>query len=103
MGGSNNFTFEATVEAIGDEGEGNVGSLDGHEPIEIIIEDSSLLKFQDMRVQSLNGEKTRSSSIYCTFKLKKGGPVSCLASGNCCALNYHSNGMLAPRDGWSRA
>lgn len=104
MGGSNNFTFEATVEAIGDEGEGNVGSLDGHEPIEIIIEDSSLLKFQDMRVQSLNGEKTRSSSsIYCTFKPKKRGARVLSCFRHCCALRYHSNGMLAPRDGWSRA
>lgn len=53
--GSNNFTFEATVDSEGDEGEGNVGSLDGQQPIEIIIESSSLLKFEDMRVQSLNG------------------------------------------------
>ena len=27
--GSNNFTFESTVDSIGDVGEGNVGSLDG--------------------------------------------------------------------------
>ena len=56
MGGSNNFTFEATVDSIGDEGEGNVGSLDGQQPIEIIIETSADVKFTDMRVQSLNGK-----------------------------------------------
>ena len=60
--GSNNFTFEATI--VGDdcvyvcelEGEGNVGSLDGQQPIEIIIESSSLVTFQDMKVQSFNGQ-----------------------------------------------
>lgn len=57
--GSNNFTFEATVDSPGDVGEGNVGSLDGQQPIEVIVERSSLLKFQDMRVQSLNGESRR--------------------------------------------
>lgn len=60
--GSNNFTFEAT---IGDEcfglncpleGEGRVGSLDGQQPIEVIVESSTLVKFQDMKVISTNGE-----------------------------------------------
>lgn len=55
--GTNNFTFEATTSgADGAEGEGNVGSLDGQQPIEVIIEDSSLVTFQDMRVESANGE-----------------------------------------------
>ena len=60
---SNNFTFEATIgdECYGDpctlgEGEGNVGSLDGQQPIEVIVEDSTLVTFQDMRVRSVNGE-----------------------------------------------
>ncbi|CAM9941298.1 unnamed protein product, partial [Ectocarpus fasciculatus] len=57
---SNNFTFEATIadECWGDdcviEGEGNVGSLDGQQPIEVIVESSTLVKFQDMKVQSVN-------------------------------------------------
>ena len=60
--GSNNFTFEATIdsECYGDpcvlEGEGYVGNLDGQQPIEIIIESSSLVTFQDMKVQSVNGQ-----------------------------------------------
>eukprot|EP00752_Nemacystus_decipiens_P014961 g13320.t1 len=71
--GSNNFTFEATVDSIGDEGQGNVGSLDGQQPIEIVIESSNLLKFQDMRVQSLNdpvmtiSESTAVAFIRCGF------------------------------------
>lgn len=62
--GSNNFTFEAVVgdECYGDpcryaEGEGNVGSVDGQQPIEVIVEGSTLVTFQDMRVQSKNGER----------------------------------------------
>ncbi|CAM9933566.1 unnamed protein product [Pylaiella littoralis] len=51
---SNNFTFEATIASEGSVGAGNVGSLDGQQPIEIIIENSSLVTFQDMRVQSVN-------------------------------------------------
>lgn len=50
-----NVTFEAT---FGSEfsGEGNVGSLDGQQPIEIVIEGSTILKFDHMRVTSSNGE-----------------------------------------------
>lgn len=56
---SNNFTFEATIDSVdGAEGEGNVGSLEGQQPIEIIIEDSDLVTFQDMRVESNNGERS---------------------------------------------
>ncbi|CAM9126140.1 unnamed protein product [Scytosiphon promiscuus] len=55
--GSNNFTFEATISSYeGDEGEGRVGSVDGQQPIEVIIENSSLIKFQDMRVLSSNAD-----------------------------------------------
>lgn len=63
--GSNNFTFEATIadECFGEscvlEGEGNVGTVDGQQPIEVIIETSTDVKFQDMRVQSANGESSR--------------------------------------------
>ena len=65
--GSNNFTFEATVDSIGDVGEGNVGSIDGQQPIEIIIETSSLLTFQDMRVQSVNGKARPLLMIWHSF------------------------------------
>lgn len=62
--GSQNFTFEATIAYqsniysgdFTEEGEGNVGSLDGQQPIEVIIEDSNLVTFNDMKVQSTNGE-----------------------------------------------
>lgn len=63
--GSNNFTFEATIadECWGEdcvlEGEGNVGSLDGQQPIEVIVETSTDVKFQDMRVESDNGESMK--------------------------------------------
>eukprot|EP00903_Cladosiphon_okamuranus_P018639 g17154.t1 len=59
--GSNNFTFEATIadecwptDDCVIEGEGNVGSVDGQQPIEVIIEDSTDVKFTDTRVQSAN-------------------------------------------------
>lgn len=56
--GSNNFTFEATISNDDDdffpEGQGNVGSLDGQQPIEVIVESSSLVTFQDMKVTSNN-------------------------------------------------
>eukprot|EP00752_Nemacystus_decipiens_P014959 g13318.t1 len=72
--GSNNFTFEATIadECYGDpcvvEGEGNVGSLNGQQPIEVIIETSTDVKFQDMRVQSVNDPvMTVSSSTGVSF------------------------------------
>ncbi len=60
--GSNNFTFEATTHASWEEDweestpKGSVGSVGGLQPIEIIIEGSSLLTFTDMRVLSDNGE-----------------------------------------------
>ncbi|CAN0221634.1 unnamed protein product [Pylaiella littoralis] len=58
--GSNNFTFEATIadQCYGSncvlEGEGGVGSLGGQQPIEVIVESSTLVKFQDMKVESVN-------------------------------------------------
>lgn len=58
--GSNNFTFEATVSGEeGVEGQALLGTLDGDQPIEVIIEGSSLVKFQDARVRSVNGECDR--------------------------------------------
>lgn len=53
---THNFTFEATIGDGAAEGEGNVGSIDGQQPIEVIIENSSLVAFQDMSVESVNGE-----------------------------------------------
>ena len=59
--GSNNFTFDATVDpestVESPVGEGNVGTTDGQQPIEIIIEGSALLTFNDLRVRSSNGMK----------------------------------------------
>eukprot|EP00903_Cladosiphon_okamuranus_P018634 g17151.t1 len=52
--GSNNFTFDATIGPDSTVGEGNVGTTDGQQPIEIVIEGSSLLTFNDLRVQSSN-------------------------------------------------
>lgn len=53
--GSNNFTFDATIGPESTVGQGNVGTTDGQQPIEVIIEGSSLLTFNDLRVQSSNG------------------------------------------------
>lgn len=55
--GSNNFTFDATIGEESLSGEGNVGTVDGQQPIEVIIEGSSLVTFNDLRVQSSNGER----------------------------------------------
>lgn len=57
---SNNFIFEATIGDGHTEGEGRVGSIDGQQPIEIIVESSTLVTFQDMKVLSTNGENIRS-------------------------------------------
>ncbi|CAN0221443.1 unnamed protein product [Pylaiella littoralis] len=60
IAGSTNFTFEATIadQCYGSncilEGEGGVGSVDGQQPVDILIEDSTDVKFQDMRVESVN-------------------------------------------------
>ena len=55
--GSNNFTFEATFNnEYSSEGEGYVGSTDGQQPIEVILESSSLVTFHNMSVRSTNGE-----------------------------------------------
>ncbi|CAM9649069.1 unnamed protein product [Ascophyllum nodosum] len=55
--GSNNFTFEATFvndDEFFPEGEGYVGSTDGQQPIEVIVESSSLVTFDHMSVRSTN-------------------------------------------------
>ena len=54
--GSTNFTFEATIDSSNDEGEGYVGSLDEQQPIEVIIDSSNGVTFQDVSVKSTNGE-----------------------------------------------
>ena len=55
--GSNNFTFEATFnDEYSSEGEGYVGSTDGQQPIEVIVESSTLVTFHNMSVRSTNGE-----------------------------------------------
>lgn len=54
--GSNDFIFEATFGDEYSEGEGYVGSIDGQQPIELIIESSSQVMFSNMSVRSTNGE-----------------------------------------------
>lgn len=68
--GSYNVTFEATIDNSEEVflGEGNVGRLNGQQPIEIIIESSTLVIFNDMRVTSSNGE---------TFALYVAAPSIC--------------------------
>ncbi|CAM9345645.1 unnamed protein product [Scytosiphon promiscuus] len=85
--GSNNFTFEATIasECWGDdcviEGEGSVGSLDGQQPIEVIVESSTLVKFDDMKVESVNDPvMTISGSTAVSFN---NCGFSNVASGTC--------------------
>ena len=54
--GSTNFTFDATIGSSSDEGEGYVGSLDGQQPVEVVVESSTSVIFEDMSVRSTNGE-----------------------------------------------
>lgn len=54
--GSTNFTFDATIGPESTSGEGNVGSIDGQQPIEVVVEGSTLVTFNDLRVQSSNSE-----------------------------------------------
>ena len=56
ISGSNNFTFEATFADYSSEGAGFVGSTDDQQPIEVIVESSSLVTFHNMSVRSTNGE-----------------------------------------------
>lgn len=70
--GSQNVTFEATVGEGGNDsnstlGEGNVGSLDGEQPIEIIVDSSTFVTFTDMRVTSPNGTRNLSPSAAFSF------------------------------------
>lgn len=69
MGGSNNFTFDATIGPESSVGEGSVGSTNGQQPIEVIVEGSTLVTFNDLRVQSSNGECYSITSVYkkCCF------------------------------------
>ncbi|CAM9670498.1 unnamed protein product [Ascophyllum nodosum] len=52
--GSTNFTFDATIGSSSDEGEGYVGSLDGQQPVEVVVESSTSVIFEDMSVRSTN-------------------------------------------------
>lgn len=54
--GSKNVTFEATYDTFASTGEGNVGSLDGLQPLDVSVEGSTIVKFDHMRVTSSNGE-----------------------------------------------
>ena len=62
---STNFTFDATVGYENDEGDGYVGSLDGQQPIEVIVESSTGVIFQDMSVRSANGENILTQTVFC--------------------------------------
>lgn len=60
--GSHNVTFEATVHEGGYDsesslGQGSVGSLDGEQPVDVIVDNSTLITFTDMRVTSSNGTR----------------------------------------------
>lgn len=58
--GSNNFTFAPTLDPGSnfreDEENGNVGSLNGPQPIDVIVESSTLVSFAETQFNSLNGE-----------------------------------------------
>lgn len=75
---STNFFFEATTGRGRPEGEGLVGSIDGQQPIEIIVESSSLITFQDMKVISTNGK-----NISFSYLLKKGCEHLCRDGSGC--------------------
>eukprot|EP00752_Nemacystus_decipiens_P007213 g6456.t1 len=52
--GSNNFTFDATFDPESLLRDGNVGTTDGQQPIEVIVESSTMVTFNDLRVKSSN-------------------------------------------------
>lgn len=56
---SNNFTYEGPVNfESGDAGQGFVGSSsDGPQPIELIVESSTLVTFNDVYFLSANGKR----------------------------------------------
>ena len=62
------FTFEATFNRFLEEGDGYVGSVDGQQPIEVIVESSQRVTFQDMDVRSANGENIFSEPIEIAHK-----------------------------------
>ncbi|CBJ31644.1 hypothetical protein Esi_0270_0027 [Ectocarpus siliculosus] len=65
----------------GPEGAGNVGSVDGQQPIEVIVESSSLVKFQDKPVQSVN-DPVMTITDSTTVSFTNGG-YSNVPSGTC--------------------
>ena len=75
--GSTNFTFDATIGSSNDEGEGYVGSLDGQQPVEVVVESSTSVIFEDMSVRSTNGE------------ISFGRPHSCLPKVRCIFLQHN--------------
>ena len=60
IAGSNNFTLAATLDEGSNfrEGEmnGNVGSLDGPQPIDVVVDTSTDVKFIKTQFNSVNGE-----------------------------------------------
>lgn len=57
---SNNFTFEGPRGSdSGSAGQGFVGSSDGPQPLELIVESSSLVTFNDVYFLSANGENKK--------------------------------------------
>lgn len=55
---SNNFTFEGPLSSeSGPAGQAFVGSSDGPQPIEVIVESSSLVTFNDVYFLSANGKR----------------------------------------------
>lgn len=54
---SNNFTFVGPRSSeSGDAGQAFVGSNDGPQPIEVIVESSTLVTFNDVYILSANGK-----------------------------------------------
>ena len=62
------FTFEATFDTGSERGDGYVGSVDGQQPIEVIVESSQRVTFQDMDVRSANGENIFNEPIEIAHK-----------------------------------
>ena len=60
IAGSNNFTFAATLDEGSNfreqEENGNVGSLDGPQPIDVVVDTSTDVKFIKTQFNSVNGE-----------------------------------------------
>lgn len=55
---SNNFTFVGPRGSdSGSTGQGFIGSTDGPQPLDVLLEGSSLVTFNDVLFQSVNGER----------------------------------------------